>query len=50
LTMPKNLASRRVMEKLGMRFDEERYFNSYSLTLARYAITRNEYARNGKII
>ena len=49
LTMPENLASRRVMEKLGMRFDEERYFNSYGLKLARYAITRNEYARNGKI-
>lgn len=49
LTMPENLASRRVMEKLGMRFEDERYFSSYSLTLARYAITGNEYARNGKI-
>ncbi len=49
LTMPENLASRRVMEKLGMRFDEERYFSSYGLRLARYAITRNEYARNRKI-
>ncbi|MDQ4123463.1 MAG: GNAT family N-acetyltransferase [Acidobacteriota bacterium] len=49
LTMPKNLASRRIMEKLGMSFEEEKYFNSYRLTLACYGITRNEYARNRKI-
>lgn len=49
LTMPENLASRRVMEKLGMRFEGEKYFDSYRLTLARYAMTRKEYARNPKI-
>lgn len=50
LTMPENLASRRVMEKLGMRFEGEKYYKSYGLTLARYAITKNEYARNPKIV
>lgn len=49
LTMPENQASRRVMEKLGMRFDEERYYGSYGLTLTRYRITKEEYARNRKI-
>ena len=49
LTMPENLASRRVSEKLGMRFDEEKYYGSYGLTLARYLITKEEYARNRKI-
>jgi ribosomal-protein-alanine N-acetyltransferase len=50
LTMPENLASRRVMEKLGMHFDDEKYYGSYGLTLARYLITNKEYARNRKII
>ena len=49
LTMRENAASRRVMEKLGMRFEDEKYFKSYGLTLARYAITKNDYARNRKI-
>jgi ribosomal-protein-alanine N-acetyltransferase len=49
LTMPENAASRRVMEKLGMRFVQERFFGSYGLTLARYAITKEEYARNKQI-
>jgi len=45
---PENLASRRVMEKLGMKFENKRYFNSYGLELVYYALTRKEYARNGK--
>ncbi len=49
LTMPENLASRRVMEKLGMRFVQTRYFNSYGLELAYYAITKRDYARNREI-
>ncbi len=45
---PENLASRRVMEKLGMKFETERYFASYGLKLVYYSMTGEEYARNGK--
>lgn len=40
---PENLASRRVMEKLGMKFESERFFKSYNLKLAYYSIAREEY-------
>jgi RimJ/RimL family protein N-acetyltransferase len=46
VAMPDNLASRRVMEKLGMRLQEQRYFGSYGLELVYYAINQNDYARN----
>ncbi len=46
LSYPENLASRRVMEKIGMRFVEQRYFDSYGKTLVYYRITKEEYARN----
>ncbi|MEP6925514.1 MAG: GNAT family N-acetyltransferase [Pyrinomonadaceae bacterium] len=46
---PENSASRRVMEKLGMKFEDERYFKSYGLKLVYYSVTKEEYARNGKI-
>ena len=45
---PENLASRRVMEKLGMKFETERYFASYGLKLVYYSMTGEEYARNRK--
>jgi ribosomal-protein-alanine N-acetyltransferase len=45
---PENMASRRVMEKLGMKFETERYFNSYELRLVYYTLTKEEYARNRK--
>ncbi len=41
---PDNAASRRVMEKLGMNFVGTGIF--YDQELVRYAITRDEYARN----
>ncbi len=40
---PENVASRRVMEKLGMKFESERYFKSYNLKLAYYSIAKKEY-------
>ena len=43
---PKNAASRRVMEKLGMNFVKTATF--YDQTLVQYAITKKEYARNRK--
>lgn len=46
VAMPNNLASRRVMEKLGMRLAEQRYFGSYGLELVYYTIDQNDYARN----
>jgi RimJ/RimL family protein N-acetyltransferase len=49
VAMPENAASRRVLEKLGMRFMQTRYFGSYGLTLVYYGITKNEYARNRQI-
>ena len=48
LSYPENMASRRVMEKIGMRFVEQRYFDSYGKTLAYYRITKEEYARNSQ--
>lgn len=48
LAMPENLASRHVMEKLGMRFEAQKYFGSYSLELVYYSITKKDYARNSK--
>jgi ribosomal-protein-alanine N-acetyltransferase len=46
LSMPENLASQRVMEKLGMHFVEQKYFGSYGLKLNRFVVTKEEYARN----
>ena len=43
---PENAASRRVMEKLGMSFIGTGTF--YEQFLVRYAITKEEYARNRK--
>ena len=43
---PENAASRRVMEKLGMNFVGTGVF--YEQELVRYAITKEEYARNRK--
>ena len=43
---PKNAASRRVMEKLGMDFVKIDTF--YDQTLVQYAITKENYARNRK--
>lgn len=48
VAMPENFASRRVMEKLGMKLENERYFKSYGLKLVYYSITKEEYARNRK--
>ncbi len=43
---PKNAASRRVMEKLGMDFVKTDTF--YDQSLVQYAITKENYARNRK--
>jgi ribosomal-protein-alanine N-acetyltransferase len=48
VSMPENAASRRVMEKLGMRFEKQRFFRSYNLDLVYYAMEKEEYARNPK--
>ena len=45
---PENVASRRVMEKLGMSFVKTDKF--YEQTLALYAIAKEDYVRNRKII
>lgn len=42
VTRPDNLASRRVMGKIGMRFAGERYFHSYGLRLVRYVIGKED--------
>lgn len=49
LAMPENLSSRRVMKKLGMQLEEQKYFRSYGLELVYYSVTREDYARNSKI-
>ena len=45
---PENAASRRVMEKLGMRLERQRFFKSYDLELVYYSLEREKYARNPK--
>lgn len=44
-TRPANAASRRVMEKVGMRYGGE--IMAYDVRVVRYEITREEYARRG---
>lgn len=46
LAVPENAASRRVMEKLGMRLELQKYFGSYNLELVYYSMTKKDYARN----
>lgn len=50
VAIPENAASRRVMEKLGMKPEQQRYFGSYGLELICYSITKEEYARNRTIV
>ena len=40
--MQENIASRRVLEHIGMRYEEDLTFAG--LTVAKYVITREEYA------
>lgn len=47
LAMPENLASRRVMEKLGMRFERRKHYRSYDKELVYYALEKKDYARIG---
>jgi ribosomal-protein-alanine N-acetyltransferase len=46
VAMPENYASRRVMEKLGMFLQGQKFFRSYGLELVYYSITQQDYARN----
>ncbi len=48
LAKPENTASRRVMEKLGMQFERQRFFKSYNLELVYYSLEQENYARNRK--
>jgi ribosomal-protein-alanine N-acetyltransferase len=41
VALPENTASRRVMEKLGMKYEREAYY--YSCDVAYYAISRDEF-------
>ena len=43
VAMPENLASRRIMEKLGMRFEKTGHW--YEAELVYYAILRDEYSQ-----
>ena len=45
-TRPENVASRRVLEKAGVLFEGESVV--YGIRVARYAITRDEFARSGR--
>jgi len=47
LAYPQNIASRRVMEKLGMKYEKDVLDNNRNL--AYYAISREAYSRNWKI-
>jgi RimJ/RimL family protein N-acetyltransferase len=44
---PANAASRRVMEKVGLRYPGETA--AYGVRVARYEITREEFARSGRL-
>lgn len=45
VAMPENYASRRVMEKLGMSLEGQKFFRSYGLELVYYSMTQQEYNR-----
>ena len=43
LTRPKNMASRHIMDKLGLKFEKEN--TAFGIFVVQYAITREEYQR-----
>jgi RimJ/RimL family protein N-acetyltransferase len=45
IARPANIASTRIMEKLGLEFDFDFEFNSDGVHLVRYAIDRNRYEK-----
>jgi RimJ/RimL family protein N-acetyltransferase len=48
IAMPANLASTRIMEKLGLEFESE--FQSEGMRLVRYAINRARYATRSSAV
>jgi RimJ/RimL family protein N-acetyltransferase len=47
IAQPENVASRRVMEKLGMRYERPAHY--YGADVAYYSITRGEFRRAGQV-
>ncbi len=47
IARPENIASRRVMEKVGMKYEKDAYF--YNTNVVYYAISRDDYQKIGKV-